>query len=230
MPIRRRVDSTGCRNASASRSCDAQKKRSLQSCRRGREAWQGTSACRARGTCGPVLGGDRSGGRRANGLPSRLVSWRALVSRWFRQGGGMPPLCLAPVSGRYLSFPEREEIAVLLAGGCGGERSLVSWVGRRRRLPGCNATQRSAAAGRSIEPRPPIRMLTDARDDRSRRSSWSTRSCGPMFRTGFPGRCSGRRERRGSAGRLAWAASRAAKGPALGTMLEPGADLLSAKR
>ena len=40
--------------------------------------------------------------------------------RWFRKGGGMPPLTLAPVSGRYLSFTEREEIAVLLAGGCGG--------------------------------------------------------------------------------------------------------------
>src|ERR1700676_1484497 len=39
--------------------------------------------------------------------------------RWFRKGGGMPPLDLAPVSGRYLSFAEREEIAVLLAHGCG---------------------------------------------------------------------------------------------------------------
>ncbi len=27
--------------------------------------------------------------------------------RWFRKGGGMPPLDLAPVSGRYLSFCER---------------------------------------------------------------------------------------------------------------------------
>src|SRR5919205_3370597 len=39
--------------------------------------------------------------------------------RWFRKGGGMPPLTLAPVSGRYLSFSEREEIAVLRARGCG---------------------------------------------------------------------------------------------------------------
>jgi hypothetical protein len=29
--------------------------------------------------------------------------------RWFRKGGGMPPLTFAPVSGRYLSFTEREE-------------------------------------------------------------------------------------------------------------------------
>src|SRR5438046_10618747 len=39
--------------------------------------------------------------------------------RWFRKGGGMPPLTLAPVSGRYLSFAERVEIAVQLARGCG---------------------------------------------------------------------------------------------------------------
>jgi IS30 family transposase len=37
----------------------------------------------------------------------------AVGSRWFREAGGMPPLVLAPVSGRYLSFAEREEIAIL---------------------------------------------------------------------------------------------------------------------
>jgi IS30 family transposase len=49
--------------------------------------------------------------------------------RWFRKGGGMPPLTLAPVSGRYLSFPEREEIAVLLARGC-GVREIARQLGR----------------------------------------------------------------------------------------------------
>jgi IS30 family transposase len=39
--------------------------------------------------------------------------------RWFRKGGGMSPVSFAPSSGRYLSFTEREEIAVLLAGGSG---------------------------------------------------------------------------------------------------------------
>jgi hypothetical protein len=33
-------------------------------------------------------------------------------SRWFRHAGGMTPMSLAPVSGRYLSLAEREEIAV----------------------------------------------------------------------------------------------------------------------
>jgi IS30 family transposase len=41
----------------------------------------------------------------------------------------MPPLTLAPVSGRYLSFTEREEIAVLLARGC-GVREIARQLGR----------------------------------------------------------------------------------------------------
>jgi Helix-turn-helix domain len=49
--------------------------------------------------------------------------------RWFREGGGMPPLSLAPVSGRYLSFAEREEIAVLLACGC-RVREIARRLGR----------------------------------------------------------------------------------------------------
>src|SRR5437867_8910069 len=40
---------------------------------------------------------------------------QAVGSRWFRQAGGMPPITLARVSGRYLSFTEREEIAILHA-------------------------------------------------------------------------------------------------------------------
>jgi len=36
-------------------------------------------------------------------------------SRWFREGGGMPSIELGPSSGRYLSFAEREEIALLRA-------------------------------------------------------------------------------------------------------------------
>jgi hypothetical protein len=39
----------------------------------------------------------------------------AVGSRWFRDGGGMPPISLVPLSGRYLSFAEREEIAILHA-------------------------------------------------------------------------------------------------------------------
>ena len=44
----------------------------------------------------------------------------AVGSRWFRQAGGMPPISLGSVSGRYLSFAEREEIAIFSCAGCGG--------------------------------------------------------------------------------------------------------------
>src|SRR5690606_1357254 len=36
----------------------------------------------------------------------------AVGSRWFRHSGGMPLFDLSPPSGRYLSFSEREEIAL----------------------------------------------------------------------------------------------------------------------
>jgi IS30 family transposase len=44
---------------------------------------------------------------------------QAVGSRWFRQRGGMPLFMVAPVTGRYLSFPEREEIALLKGQGLG---------------------------------------------------------------------------------------------------------------
>ena len=47
-------------------------------------------------------------------------------SRWFRHGGGMPSITLATPSGRYLSFAEREEVAILRAQDHG-----VREIGRR---------------------------------------------------------------------------------------------------
>jgi IS30 family transposase len=50
-------------------------------------------------------------------------------TRWFSDSGGMPPLSLAEPSGRYLSFAEREEIAIARAGGC-GVREIARMLGR----------------------------------------------------------------------------------------------------
>jgi transposase, IS30 family len=50
----------------------------------------------------------------------------AVGARWFRESGGMPSLTLAPVSGRYLFFAEREEIAILH-----GQRLGVREIARR---------------------------------------------------------------------------------------------------
>jgi IS30 family transposase len=57
----------------------------------------------------------------------------AVGSRWFREAGGMPPSTLGrsshPPSGRYLSFAEREEIALWRAQGH-GVREVARWLGR----------------------------------------------------------------------------------------------------
>src|SRR5690625_358531 len=49
--------------------------------------------------------------------------------RWFRHTGGMPPLSLNEPSGRYLSFLEREEIALLRAQDL-GVREIARRIGR----------------------------------------------------------------------------------------------------
>lgn len=50
-------------------------------------------------------------------------------SRWFRHAGGMSPISLAEPTGRYLSFEEREEIAILHAQ-AKGVREIAREIGR----------------------------------------------------------------------------------------------------
>ena len=56
------------------------------------------------------------------------VSW-PVGARWFRHAGGMPPISLDEPSGRYLSFVEREEIALLRVQGK-GVREIGRSIGR----------------------------------------------------------------------------------------------------
>ena len=70
----------------------------------------------------------------ATGLSSEAAAGEAAVSpavgtRWFREAGGMPPISLVPVSSRYLSFNEREEIAILNAQDV-GVREIARRLGR----------------------------------------------------------------------------------------------------
>ena len=70
----------------------------------------------------------------AKGLTSEDAAVVAGVSpvvgtRWFREGGGMPRVSLAPLSGRFLSFAEREDIAILRAQGM-GVREIARRLGR----------------------------------------------------------------------------------------------------
>jgi IS30 family transposase len=54
---------------------------------------------------------------------------QAAGTRWFRERGGMPTFMVAPVTGRYLSFEEREEIALLKAQAA-GVREIARQLGR----------------------------------------------------------------------------------------------------
>lgn len=54
---------------------------------------------------------------------------QAVGSRWFRHGDGIAPIDLNAATGRYLSFAEREEIALLRVQG-GGVRSIARHIGR----------------------------------------------------------------------------------------------------
>ncbi len=70
----------------------------------------------------------------ACGLSSEDAAVAAGVSqpvgaRWFRHSGGMPPFTFKSLSGRYLSFPEREEIAILTARAI-GVQEIARQLGR----------------------------------------------------------------------------------------------------
>ena len=94
------------------------------------DAFAGSAAGGAPGASGAVLGGDRSR-RVERGWRRR----RRACRRWLASGGfGRLAGCRhrsirAPLSGRYLSFAEREEIALLRARGC-GVREIARRLGR----------------------------------------------------------------------------------------------------
>ena len=75
--------------------------------------------------------------------------------RWFRHAGGMAPISLAEPAGRYLSFEEREEIALLRAQGR-GVREIARAISRdpatvSRELR-CNAATRGGKPESSAGP------------------------------------------------------------------------------
>jgi transposase len=113
----------------------------------------------------------------ARGVSSVEAAAEAGVSavvgvRWFREGGGMPSVTLAPLSERYLSFSEREEIAILRAGGC-GVREIARRLGRSPSTISRELRRNAATrgAGWTTGRRPRSGMPTGERCVRSRRSS-----------------------------------------------------------
>lgn len=74
-------------------------------------------------------------------------------SRWFRNAGGMPLICLAEPSGRYLSFEEREEIALLRAQQV-GVREIARRIGRDPSTVSRELRRNAATRGSAPEYRP----------------------------------------------------------------------------
>jgi IS30 family transposase len=76
-------------------------------------------------------------------------------SRWFRNAGGMSPLSLVPPSGRYLSFAEREEIALLNAQQF-GVREIARKLGRSPSTISRELRRNAATRGGKLEYRASI--------------------------------------------------------------------------
>ena len=75
---------------------------------------------------------------------------QAAGSRWFRERGGMPTFMLVRPSGRYLSFEEREEIAVCRAQGV-GVREIARRLGRSPSTISRELRRNAATRGGKLE-------------------------------------------------------------------------------
>jgi IS30 family transposase len=91
----------------------------------------------------------------AAGLTSEDAALASGVSqpvgtRWFREAGGMAPISLAAPSGRYLSFAEREELALLRAQGH-GVREIARRLGRSPSTVSRELRRNAATRGGKLE-------------------------------------------------------------------------------
>jgi IS30 family transposase len=133
----------------------------------------------------------------ARGLSSEDAAVEAGVSpvvgvRWFREAGGMPSVTQAPLSGRYLSFAEREEIALLRARGC-GVREIGRLVGRAASTISRELRRNAATRGGGLEYR-----ATTAQwhaDRRARRPKFAKLAASARLRAYVQDRLSGAIER-----------------------------------
>lgn len=75
---------------------------------------------------------------------------QAVGTRWFRRHGGMPLFMSKPVSGRYLSFAEREEIGLLRAQDV-GVREIACRIGRSPSTVSRERRRNAATRGGQLE-------------------------------------------------------------------------------
>src|SRR4051794_11254120 len=132
----------------------------------------------------------------AEGLSSEDAAMKVEVSqpvgsRWFRVSGGLAPSHLArsskPLSERYLSFAEREAIALLRAQGA-GVRKVARRLGRAASTISRELRRNAATRGGNLDYRATRHSGTRSarRVDQSLRSWRRMRHCGPMCRSVSP--------------------------------------------
>lgn len=110
-------------------------------------------------------------------------------SRWFRQRGGMPSISLDAPSGRYLSFVEREEIALLRAQDH-GVREIARRTGRAPSTISRELRRNAATRSGKLKYRAGVRSgrPSSQRVVPRRPSWWRTLVCASTSRSGWPGR------------------------------------------
>ena len=117
---------------------------------------------------------------------------QAVGTRLFRKAGGMPPAMFRPstklVSGRYLLFSEREEIALLRVQGC-SMREVARRLGRAASTISRELRRDASTRSGSLEYRATTAQWHAERSARrpSRRSLRSTRHCEPMWKNDWQG-------------------------------------------
>ena len=181
--------------------------------RGGRRIGRAAADAFAGAAAGGAAGASRSGsgrrslaGCRARTRRRRRGCRRSVGVRWFREGGGMPSVTLAPLSGRYLSFAEREEIALLRAQGC-GVREIARQLGRSPSTISRELRRNAATRGGGLEYRAidravacrPARPASEAGEARRQRRAAAV-CAGPPVR----GWCSGLTGARWTVPTVAW--------------------------
>jgi len=167
----------------------------------------------------------------AEGLSSEQAAIRsgvspAVGSRWFPESGGMPTVGARPLSKRYLSFAEREEIALLRAQEV-GVREIARRLGRAASTISRELRRNAATRGGQLDYRASTAQWHA--DRRARRPKTAKLAADERLRQYVADRLAGKITHPDGRGArpdraLEGPPARPPRRPALGDRLEPGAD------
>ena len=152
---------------------------------------------------------------------------QAVGSRWFRHRGGMP-IDLGPLSGRYLAFREREEIAILRAQQA-GVREIARQLGRAPSTISRELRRNAATRGGKLDYRASVAQWKA--DLVAQRPRTAKLTANDRLREYVQERLSGQVRRPDGTpvagpggGAVEGPQQAASRGPAVGDGMEPGAD------